>query len=150
MTAESTAANLKALPPLAKDIDVTSVYDGEKRPDIMPAGCRCFAVDDIIPGLDCLGILERLQAMDVFPKPKVIVTLTYYSNDFIRCITDLWRKPSMFPKSAGIDTLISRIRMLANSSDEEYTNDVEAIITAALHEVGIPAHIKGYEYLRKQ
>ena len=39
--------------------------------------------------------------------------------------------------------------MLASSPDEEYTNDVEAIITAALHEVGIPAHIKGYEYLRE-
>ena len=142
-------SKFKSFAALAKDIDVTAVSDGESALDIISRqGADILVVDDIIPGLDCLGILERLQTIDVFPKPKVIVTLTYYSNDFIRCITELGANLHV-SKSAGIDTLISRIRMLANSSDEEYTNDVEAIITAALHEVGIPAHIKGYEYLRE-
>src|SRR5690606_35857093 len=59
-------------------------------------------------------------------------------------------------KPFGLDVLADRIRQVFRRDrgeprplPERDRSNVEAQVTAMLHEIGIPAHIKGYQYLRE-
>ena len=51
-------------------------------------------------------------------------------------------------------TLLERVRQLATSAvqedeEEDSARLLERRVTAIIHEIGVPAHIKGYQYLRE-
>ena len=53
------------------------------------------------------------------------------------------------PKPAHMDSLLDRIRQATHDSSVLSLPTLEAEVTAILHEVGVPAHIKGYQYVRE-
>lgn len=61
-------------------------------------------------------------------------------------------------KPCQIDSVVERIQMLSHPDRVElveggrassYRLKLEASITAIIHEIGVPAHVKGYQYLRE-
>ncbi|MGV8982402.1 sporulation transcription factor Spo0A [Clostridium sp.] len=154
-----------------RDIVVTGIAkDGiealklikERKPDLV-------VLDIIMPHLDGLGVLERLGGMDLDPIPKIIV-LSAVGQDKITQRAITLGADYYVVKPFDMDVFTKRIRQMFNntiSSDHSKKSmsfvdtseprkssrnepmDLEAEITNIIHEIGVPAHIKGYMYLRE-
>ena len=154
-----------------KDIVVTAIAkDGrealelieEKEPDLV-------ILDIIMPHLDGLGVLERLNSMELKKIPRVIV-LSAVGQDKItqQAITlgadyyvvkpfdmDIFTKRirEMFSTTAAVEVerRISQIPLVEReaAATKRGPMDLETEITSIIHEIGVPAHIKGYMYLRE-
>ena len=46
-------------------------------------------------------------------------------------------------------TMAALQEMEENADDEERARKLESVVTGIIHEIGVPAHIKGYQYLRE-
>ncbi len=131
---------------------IDKVY--EHRPDVL-------LLDIIMPHLDGLGVLEKLNSNNQH-RPRVIVITGFGQESITQQALRLGADYYVL-KPFSIDVLIRRIRDLQglgppaiareNQSSkylvkDEPKVDLESEITGMLHEVGVPAHIKGYQYLR--
>lgn len=121
----------------------------EKRPDFL-------LLDIVMPKLDGLGVLEELKMEDI--RTKVIV-LTASGQDSI--IEEAFRLGACYyiRKPSEMEFVVKKIRQLTKrpiqkneqyikSSEPEKSGDLEIVVTNMIHEIGVPAHIKGYQYLR--
>ncbi|GAA0743425.1 sporulation transcription factor Spo0A [Clostridium oceanicum] len=153
-----------------RDIVVTGIAnDGveaiklieEKKPDLV-------VLDIIMPHLDGLGVLEKLNGMDMDSMPRVIV-LSAVGQDKITQRAISLGADYYVVKPFDMDVFTKRIRQMFNNtiSSEEIKRavpladisqvkvtrnepaDLEQEITNIIHEIGVPAHIKGYMYLRE-
>ncbi|SHE94405.1 sporulation transcription factor Spo0A [Clostridium fallax] len=154
-----------------RDIVVTGIAkDGlealdlieERKPDLV-------VLDIIMPHLDGLGVLERLNSMNLDPMPRIIV-LSAVGQDKITQRAITLGADYYVVKPFDMDVFTNRIRQMFNntiSSDNSKKTislmdtpevrvepkkepmDLEAEITSIIHEIGVPAHIKGYMYLRE-
>jgi two-component system response regulator (stage 0 sporulation protein A) len=133
----------------------------EKKPDLV-------VLDIIMPHLDGLGVLERLATMDVDPMPRIIV-LSAVGQDKITQRAIALGADYYVVKPFDMDVFIKRIRQMFNNTiysddvkktltyfdnTENRANKSEPVdmiteITNIIHEIGVPAHIKGYMYLRE-
>lgn len=142
---------------IAKDgIEALSLVEA-KRPDIL-------ILDVIMPHLDGLGVLEKLHNKydDYFP--KVMVLSAVGQDKITQRAIELGAYYYMI-KPFDFKILIDRLRQIVNmnntqktivreDSEEIYKNkskerDIETKITKIIQEIGVPAHIKGYLYLRE-
>ena len=154
-----------------KDIVVTGIAkDGrealeliqERHPDLV-------VLDIIMPHLDGLGVLEKLNSMNIEKMPKVIV-LSAVGQDKITQKAITLGAEYYVVKPFDMDVFAKRIReMFTNVEPQELSRrmspmplvereaaatskgpiDLESEITSIIHEIGVPAHIKGYMYLRE-
>ncbi len=111
-------------------------------------------MDAAMPGIDAVEVLKRVSTLNM-KKPKIIVT-SPYDNPFIERSV-LENGAALFIlKPFDIEILGERIRSMMGvsfSSRNDYSsgNDdfsVERTVTEIMHQIGVPAHIKGYHYLR--
>ena len=115
----------------------------------------------VLPKLDGLEVLRRLPGKG--EKCRVIVLSGFVNGKVIAECSDCGAD-YFIPKPCDIQSLISRIRQLnfdlprtpgvgvdfRKSAEAARTDaDLEAIVTDIIHEIGVPAHIKGYQYLRE-
>ncbi len=134
---------------------VASVGDGaeaarmvrEKHPDLV-------LMDMILPGLDGLGLLEQIAALQGEDRPEIIVVSQFVSDKAVRSAVN-HGVSYYIPKPCRLDSLMERMRqaMLSDDGDDRRAESGEqglsAEVTAIIHEIGVPAHIKGYQYLRE-
>ena len=134
----------------------------EKQPDLV-------VLDIIMPHLDGLGVLEKLNTGVISKIPRVIV-LSAVGQDKITQRAITLGADYYVVKPFDMDVFIKRIRQMFNNTISSEDNirqsslmdlsaesimqkkkpmDLEAEITSIIHEVGVPAHIKGYMYLRE-
>ncbi|MGC8487549.1 MAG: sporulation transcription factor Spo0A [Clostridia bacterium] len=122
-----------------------------------------IVLDIIMPHLDGIGVLERLAGWEG-PRPKVIVLTAFGQEVMTQKALELGADYYIL-KPFNLSVLASRIRQLASTSGgERPTPDKTAAgsrvqvlpvrhldieVTNIIHEIGIPAHIKGYLYLRE-
>lgn len=148
---------------IAKDgIEALELIE-EKKPDLV-------VLDIIMPHLDGLGVLERLNSMQLNPMPRIIV-LSAVGQDRITQRAITLGADYYVVKPFDMDVFTKRIRQMFNNtitnedvkrpisveSDnapirKDNSNgpfDLEGEITSIIHEIGVPAHIKGYMYLRE-
>ena len=115
--------------------------------------------DVVLSGLDGLSVMERIVEMqDV--KPAVIVTSGFASEHVLSATYGLGAA-FFLQKPYDPASLAARIRQIAGHSRlqpmparqetaaRRQEPSLEATITEIIHEIGIPAHIKGYQYLRE-
>ena len=159
-----------------KDIVVTGIAkDGREALSLIEARNPDLVVLDIImPHLDGLGVLEKLNNMNLEKMPRVIV-LSAVGQDKItqQAITlgadyyvvkpfdmDVFTKRirEMFNTGVNKASGINRSSIMNKNNDSISHNssisygepvDLETEITSIIHEIGVPAHIKGYMYLRE-
>lgn len=119
----------------------------ERQPDVL-------VMDLVLLKLDGIEVLRRLP--EACPGAKAIVVTHLYRNEIVRQCTALGAA-YFVPEPCDITALLDRIRQIgALPSQEEVllparTSDanLEAAVTEIIHEIGVPAHIKGYQYLRE-
>lgn len=136
----------------------------EHKPDIV-------LLDVIMPHLDGLGVLEKLQfsnlekiplcimlsavGQDKITQKAVNLGAEYYIvkpfdiNLLIKRIKDLkFYQPGNFKGNFANREIKPQYIELAPEAKKDEEN-LEALVTNIIHEVGVPAHIKGYQYLRE-
>lgn len=149
------------------DIEVTGIArDGLEACDIITAKLPDIAILDIImPHLDGLGVLEKINATSLKKRPLFII-LSAVGQDKITQRALALGAEYYVVKPFDMDVLVSRIRQLKDNHQQavirppEYPTEtrpvrqvhtqrnLEVEVTSIMHEIGVPAHIKGYQYLR--
>ena len=127
-------------------------------------------LDVIMPHLDGIGVLERINNSTIVKLP-ICIMLSAVGQDKITQKAIALGADYYVVKPFDIELLIKRIREIKNFKPETNKNfisrdtqqtrqyveigknlnsdDLEALVTNIIHEVGVPAHIKGYQYLRE-
>ena len=160
-----------------KDIVVTGIAkDGrealelivERKPDLV-------ILDIIMPHLDGLGVLEKLNTMDLENTPRIIILSAvgqdkitqqaitlgadYYTvkpfdmEVFTKRIREMFNSAPTIQESSAQSNRVSypttSSYILTSEPKSKTPVDLETEITNIIHEIGVPAHIKGYMYLRE-
>ena len=155
------------------DMEVIAVAkDGEEAIDmILNTEPDVVLLDVIMPHLDGLGVLERINNSTIKKKP-ISIMLSAVGQDKVTQRAIALGAQYYVVKPFDIELLIKRIRdfkyhqalpvmdafinreikvpyieLAPNSKKDE--KNLEALVTNVIHEVGVPAHIKGYQYLRE-
>lgn len=155
------------------DLEVSGIaYNGEEVLRILEQANRLpdvIILDIIMPHLDGLGVLEKIRHMNLQPAPKVIMLTAFGQENITQKAVQLGASYYIL-KPFDMDLLANRIRELVeptevtaittapmNSVVTPRSNvvpiikgkNLDANITHIIHEMGVPAHIKGYQYLRE-
>lgn len=128
-------------------------------------------LDVIMPHLDGLGVLEKVNMIKIDKKP-ICIMLSAVGQDKITQNAIIAGADYYIVKPFDIEVLIQRIReirffkpnqtggnFITREPRQKYIElpenegkkeeNLEALVTNIIHEVGVPAHIKGYQYLRE-
>lgn len=137
-------------------IQITSVaYDGEegiKKIGDEKDNYDLIILDLIMPKKDGIYVLEEMKRRGI--NKKVIVATSYNASDVIRQVSEFGVNYFIL-KPFELSDLEKRILECTKKRDKEnknidfYHNNLQISITKILHELGIPSHIKGYQYIRE-
>ncbi|MBE5938423.1 MAG: sporulation transcription factor Spo0A [Lachnospiraceae bacterium] len=143
---------------------VAEVSDGLKavsmieeiKPDVV-------LLDIVMPGLDGLGVMERVALMDKSFKHPDFIVISSIGQDIVTENAFELGASYYILKPFDTSVIVSRIRKLRSSLRGNYlesptvsfenaylrrAHNLESDVTNIIHEIGVPAHIKGYQYLR--
>lgn len=118
----------------------------QEKPDVV-------VLDIIMPHLDGIGVLEKISSGAVGVRPKVIMLTAFGQESITQRAVELGADYYIL-KPFDFSVLGQRIRQLAQGVEvSEYiapskTKNLDVAVTNIIHEMGVPAHIKGYHYLR--
>ncbi len=109
-------------------------------------------LDIIMPHLDGIGVLEQLNALGLPRRPRVIMLTAFGQENIAQRVVSLGADYYIL-KPFDLAVLTKRIRQIASGQavkrPQGEARSLEFEVTEVLHEIGIPAHIKGYLYLRE-
>lgn len=120
-------------------------------------------LDLIMPYVDGIGVLEQIGALKLQNPPKIIVLTAFGQENITQKAVQLGADYYIL-KPFNLQILGDRVREIARntlpkpevrSSMASYMppvtaqKDLEVEVTKVIHEIGVPAHVKGYQYLRE-
>ena len=136
----------------SKQIEIIEeAYDGlEGFKKLEKSICDVVILDLIMPNKDGLYVLEEMKKHNI--NKKVIVATSYNAQEVIREVSDYGVNYYIL-KPFDFTDLEKRILDLFNKKKNSknidlHHNNIQISITKILHELGIPSHIKGYQYIR--
>lgn len=95
---------------------------------------------------DVVAIMKRVRELGV--KFPVFVVTSSYDNEFIeRQVIDNGASKFLL-KPYDADDLCRAINSALGDRVNSLSDDMEVVVTDIIHQLGVPAHIKGYHYLR--
>ncbi len=154
------------------EIDVIGIArDGEEAYKEIVEKCPDICLIDVImPHLDGIGVLEKLNETELAKRPICIMVSAVGQDQVIQKAIALGAEYYIV-KPFDITLLIKRIKEIRDFNpdelkksmrqskelkvqyieldDEKSRENLEAQVTNIIHRVGVPAHIKGYQYLRE-
>lgn len=144
----------------AKDGEEAYEMICDKQPDIV-------LLDIVMPKLDGLGVMDKVNRdKNLKKQPNYIIISAIGREDITE---DAFRRGADYyiMKPFDREMIVNRIKMVKNkykdcrthetlskegpiSTKKQMTkHDLENTVTTMIHEIGVPAHIKGYQYLRE-
>ena len=128
-----------------------TAYDGLEAIDILSKhdDIDMVILDVLLPKKDGIYVLEEMKKRGI--NKKVIVTTGYDSNDVVEMVAKLGAN-YFISKPYELEDLESRINLFNNIKDTKTNisnNNLQITISKLLHDLGIPSHIKGYQYIRE-
>ena len=141
---------------VGKATDGVDMYEiiKQKQPDVV-------LLDLIMPKMDGLGVMDKVHQDKKLEKKPYFIIVTAVGQE--RVTEDAFRKGASYyvMKPFRNEAIMERIQNIKQEvqketkktayvtySQETQEEDFESIVTDMIHEIGIPAHIKGYHYLR--
>ena len=109
-------------------------------------------LDLVMPKKDGIAVLEYLYNNEI--DKKVIVLTSYSTQDMISKVAELGASYFML-KPFELNDLEEKIKSLSRKTNKKgeyvdlFHNNLQISITKTLHELGVPSHIKGYQYIRE-
>ena len=118
----------------------------ERRPDIL-------VLDLMLAKKDGLSLLKGMAAWE--RRPAVVAT-SGFMTDFVASAAASLGVAYLMLKPCDTQALVDRLEELSIDSARPILprrpapgQSIEALVTGIIHEIGVPAHIKGYQYLRE-
>lgn len=144
------------------DIDVIGVaFNGNEVLALLEKEIPDVLILDIImPHLDGLAVLEKIQHLNLSPMPRIMMLTAFGQEEITKKAVELGASYYIL-KPFDMDVMANRLRQIAGVSVSESVRNVripvlptrgknlDQNITSIIHEIGVPAHIKGYLYLRE-
>lgn len=111
-------------------------------------------MDFVLTRMDGLEVLEALAALPA--RPRVLVLSSFARGNMAELAASHGADYYML-KPCKLSTVLERVRQLTAQDAENGEigrqnadgRSLESTVTAIIHEIGVPAHIKGYQYLRE-
>lgn len=132
----------------------TAEKDGRKLIDAVVKTLPDVVVMEVfMPNLDAIGVIRSLKTCGISPCPKFVVVSGFdnstLENEVMSAGADYYfLRPFDFDEMAKrIQSMISSKRSAAPEMNCAVTLEMQ--VTQTLHRIGVPAHIKGYQYLRE-
>lgn len=118
-------------------------------------------LDLIMPYMDGIGVLEKINVMNLEKRPRIIILTAFGQENITQKAVQLGVDYYIL-KPFDLEVLGERVRQVArdSSGDErpisntshsipvKNSKNLEVEVTRIIHEIGVPAHVKGYQYLR--
>ncbi len=118
----------------------------ERKPDIL-------VLDMMLGKKDGISVLKAISGMEA--RPKVLAT-SGFLTDYVAAAAANLGVHYLMLKPCDMDALVERLKELGGSVGQKTTQprhtgqqNIETMVTNIIHEIGVPAHIKGYQYLRE-
>jgi len=121
----------------------------EKRPDVI-------ILDILLANLDGMEVVRRLG--EAGAKVSCIMVSSFYRDSVIAEAGGLGVSYFML-KPFNLETLLEKVRSVSGRAVKgpgalpriptRREESLESVVTGVIHEIGVPAHIKGYKYLRE-
>ena len=111
-------------------------------------------IDLWLSGIDGIGLIRKIKALSRESRPSIILMSPVNKQNILLeasesgadlCIPKPYDINSLI---FHIETLIKSKRRTPESMRQNVHSDMEAEVTKIIHQIGVPAHIKGYQYLR--
>ena len=123
----------------------------QTRPDVV-------IMDFFLPGLDAIGVIKGIQGLHLPQKPQIMI-MSGFDNPTLEREALLAGADYYFLKPFDADEMAERILLLCKKSRMPEPvhrpaaaptsgGSLEIQVTEIIHQIGVPAHIKGYQYLR--
>ncbi len=122
----------------------------QKKPDVV-------IMDFFLPRLDAIGVMNNVKALNL-PNPPQFMVMSGFDNSNLEREAIQAGASYYFLKPFDADEMASRIlsltttsgtmSMFARRNGQETDSSLEMRVTEIIHQIGVPAHIKGYQYLR--
>ena len=111
-------------------------------------------IDVLLSKLDGIGVIRQVKRELAEDAPLFIVTSIVSNHNMLLEANNAGASMCMI-KPVNTESLVYHIEnLLPNDLDmmsaveENSSNDLESQVTKIIHQIGVPAHIKGYQYLR--
>ena len=133
---------------------VGTAADGQRALELMRVTKPDILVLDLmLSKLDGIAVLKRAREMDKAPAALV---LTGFMTEYVANMAASLGVQYFMTKPCELDAVAERIHemtaidgQLRQSAQRRQEVNIEAMVTSIIHEIGVPAHIKGYQYLRE-
>lgn len=123
----------------------------ETKPDVV-------LMDVVLSGTDGLGVMEEIAQLPEEQRPIFVIVSSFAGEHMLSAASRLGAA-YFVQKPCDPAAVLSRIRSLWGNGKNTFTGsmgiaaqyepNLEARVTEIIHEIGVPAHIKGYKYLRE-
>lgn len=119
----------------------------ERKPDVL-------VLDMMLPKQDGISVLRAVSAME--RRPVTLATSAFVSDYVSAAAVSLGVRYLML-KPCDMTALVERLEEIRGGESQRTLlprrsgdrASIEAMVTNIIHEIGVPAHIKGYQYLRE-
>lgn len=123
---------------------------------------QVLILDLIMPYMDGIGVLEKINALNLETRPKIIILTAFGQENVTQKAVQLGVDYYIL-KPFNLEVLGDRVRQVVRDVKprEESRGSITALtvhhgngknleveVTKVIHEIGVPAHVKGYQYLR--
>ena len=122
-------------------------------------------LDLIMPKVDGLGVMEKLKADNALEKKPVFIVISAIGQENVTEDAFALGANYFMMKPFNNEMLLGRLRSIRDRGEKVCNgsrgssgtvklkpayaeHDLETDVTNMIHEIGVPAHIKGYQYLR--
>ena len=119
---------------------------------------RGVLMDIFMPRLDAIGVMNSVREMELAVEPRFMITSSFSSPMLEQEIMTAGAC-YFFLMPFDVDIMVERIMKLAGlpagagktigEREAKGEPDLELMVTEIIHQIGVPAHIKGYHYVRE-
>ena len=120
----------------------------ERKPDVL-------VLDLMLSKQDGLSVLKAISSME--RRPVTLATSRFVTDYVATAAANLGVRYLML-KPCDMSALVERLEEIRGGESQRQsaarrgsaaTTSIESMVTSIIHEIGVPAHIKGYQYLRE-
>lgn len=111
-----------------------------------------LVVDTMLPQADGVAVLKAANALE---KKPMLLVLADFMTEFVSNLLVTLGVQYVLLKPCTTRSVLERLDEMRESLSprtpymRSREANVEAMVTSMIHEIGVPAHIKGYQYLRE-